>query len=294
MAYAAPSAHAHPGTPRDDEGGTLAATEVASEPRTGHPRSNFWVAILCTCAEIDRAVARLGQAGGGSAAGASAGGAGGDAGADAGAWYVSGGGASTTDIGVGAGGAAGDATGTAESLGEADSAALSELHVTVRGHLSRLREQLAYEPSCDHIILLLVLYIDERIMHRLSDAQRLRWPPLQREWLGASYGGDEFYRILDRALESAQTSSTIFEIFYYCLANGFVGRYAGRSDIIDTYLARLRERVRLPEREQRASEPTATPSGEDSTFRPLWYYLGTAVTVLAMAVLATALSGCAG
>ncbi|WP_428261499.1 DotU family type IV/VI secretion system protein [Haliangium sp.] len=175
-------------------------------------------------------------------------------------------------------------------LDEAAGASLAALHDRVRQVVGELRDALHAEPERDRVTLLLVLYLDERIMHRLSDAHRLRWPPLQREWLGTSRGGDEFYRILDRLLEDPRTASILFETFYYCLANGFVGRYAGHPDIIAGYGERLRERIAVPELSPDPASPVR-PGRLPPPFRPGWYYLGTALAMLALAVLATVLTG---
>lgn len=280
MTLAAPSAHAHPGTIGSsapagytDDGPAASAT---SEQLGAQGRSTLWTTILRTCAEIDQAVVSQVMGSGATTAGRTQGGS--QTGRMVGAMP-----SNQSSAGSGA---------SDDELDEAEVARLGELHTQVRAYLARLREDIAFESECDRIVLLLVLYVDERIMRRLSDAQRLYWPPLQREWLGASYGGDEFYRILDHLLDDARTASVLFEVFYFCLSNGFVGRYAGREDVIQGYLGRLRERIPTPEPSPESREQSSYDEATTSSFHPARYYAAAALSVIAMVVLATALSGC--
>lgn len=170
---------------------------------------------------------------------------------------------------------------------------LGALHADVRDRLDRLRAVLRAQPDGDRMMLALILFVDERIMRQLADDVRLSWPLLQVEWLGSSRGGEEFYRILDRLLEDQRTAGLLLEIFYFCLSNGFVGRYAGNPAAIEDYRRRLRARIGVPEAVSAPEREPATPEMPlPWQAHPAWYYLGTAVVMVGLVVLMTALSNC--
>lgn len=175
-------------------------------------------------------------------------------------------------------------------MGEHSLFALAE---DVRARLARLREALANEPACDQVLLVLVLYLDERIMQALPADLRLGWPMLQHEWLGTTNGGDEFYRILEGVLAMPAPPRSLLEIFYFCLNSGFVGRYAGQPSMIDAWKDRLRAAITA------TGMPLATgahPIAPDDAYlamvpRPAtWLYLGTVAIVIAVAVVLVLLS----
>lgn len=165
----------------------------------------------------------------------------------------------------------------------------------VRARILRLREELASEPARDHIVLILVLFLDERVMQMLPEDLCLSWPMLQREWLGSTHGGDELYRILEHVLAMAEPPLALLEVFYFCLNSGFVGRYAGQPALIEAWKERLR--MAIAARDQAAQEGTGysdEPSDQvylsQAPRSPAWMYLGALLLVAALAVVLVALS----
>jgi type IV/VI secretion system ImpK/VasF family protein len=165
----------------------------------------------------------------------------------------------------------------------------------VRARILRLREELAGEPARDHIVLVLVLFLDERIMQMLPEDLCLSWPMLQREWLGSTHGGDELYRILEHVLAMAEPPPALLEVFYFCLNSGFMGRHAGQPALIEAWKDRLR--MTIAARDQAAQAGASDPdesSGQgylsQAPRSPAWMYLGALSLVAALAVLLLVLS----
>lgn len=165
----------------------------------------------------------------------------------------------------------------------------------VRARILRLREELAGEPARDHIVLVLVLFLDERVMQMLPEDLCLSWPMLQREWLGSTHGGDELYRILEHVLAMAEPPLALLEVFYFCLNSGFMGRHAGQPALIEAWKDRLR--MAIAARDQAAQAGSGNPddsSGQaylsQAPRSPAWMYLGALFLVAALAVLLLVLS----
>lgn len=169
--------------------------------------------------------------------------------------------------------------------------ALTALYERVRERLAALRAELAEAPAREHAMLALVIALDERIMHGMPEELGLSWPLLQTEWLGSADGGDAFYRIIDTVEGDPSTPSFLFEVFYFCLSQGFVGRYIGQPDAIEGYQQRLRARIVVPE---------ATPPGPGAPVTrravrvrsPAWYYLGSILMVVLLTAMLVSISNC--
>lgn len=181
---------------------------------------------------------------------------------------------------------------TVKQLPTAAHMALLDLHEHMRERLQTLRAELAGHADSERMMLILVFYFDERVMRQLPDSARLRWIPLQREWLGSSHGGEKFYEILDKLLQDHKTRSIVFELFYYCLRNGFVGQYAGNPDAIETYKKYLVSRIDVPPVAERRADSTIAHSPLPQTWHPAWYYLLTLVAIVFMIALMTLATNC--
>lgn len=170
---------------------------------------------------------------------------------------------------------------------------LHALREETRAYLDGLRDQMSNVPEIERLMLALILYFDERIMGQLPDTSRHRWEPLQIDWIGSSHGGIEFYRILDRLAQDAQTPAILFEVFYYCLNNGFVGRYGGNQDGVEAYKRYLRSRIAPPTPDVASARDTPARPGPLPVQRhPAWYYLGTAIIIIVITLSMTALTNC--
>jgi type IV/VI secretion system ImpK/VasF family protein len=150
---------------------------------------------------------------------------------------------------------------------------LQRLHHDVHGRVEALRAVLAREPGGEQAMLALVLYVDERVMDQLPEFLATSWPLLQTRLTGRKTGGSDFFRLIDRMLEAEPPPELVFEVYFFCLANGFQGQYADDLAALERYQQRLRERIVAPEPQRQPRElavPSASPRPIRST---VLYYL---------------------
>jgi type VI secretion system protein ImpK len=158
-----------------------------------------------------------------------------------------------------------------------DPTILAKLNAELRTKLDALRDNLNRELTENETYLVmfpLVLLCDEMVMCRLSKAQQTSWSLLQSELFQINYGGDVFYDFVDERLDKPDTPPIVFEVLYFCLAAGFVGKFGESGSKVQRYrtllseqlaastapLAERKRRRRLPrtERGDRASRRTPT------------------------------------
>ncbi len=123
---------------------------------------------------------------------------------------------------------------------------LQRLHGELRSKLDTLRDQLHRELTENETYLVmfpLVLLCDEMVMIRLPKAQQTSWPLLQSELFQINYGGDVFYDFVDERLDKPDTPSMVFEVLYFCLAAGFVGKFGESSGKVQRYRTLLAEQL---------------------------------------------------
>jgi type VI protein secretion system component VasF len=129
----------------------------------------------------------------------------------------------------------------------ATGADLVEVRARVRKRLQWLRAELAAaltEHEVHYVLLPLVIYTDE-LMTSITRGQALRWEPLQSELYEIDNGGELFFTILEDHLRKSETHPLIFQMFYFCLSDGFVGMCENDGRKLDEYKARLAERIPL-------------------------------------------------
>ncbi len=131
-------------------------------------------------------------------------------------------------------------------INESELHTLYDLQARVQQRLGGLSDALSLERGRDDAMKALSIDFDERIMERLPDFMRPSWPLVQTSRTGSITGGEDFYRAIDYLRATAGTPSFVFEVYYFCLANGFVGRYANDLDNIEEYRQRLRELITVP------------------------------------------------
>jgi len=161
---------------------------------------------------------------------------------------------------------------------------LADLNRRVRERVVELGKALAQEAGCDDAIKALVIYLDERIMTRLPDYLSLSWPLLQIAYTRSTTGGDDFYRFAGELRAQPSTPSFVFEVYYFCLENGFVGRYANDLVAIERYQQWLREAIDLP---RVSNETTDTAETSTHVVKPVPAWMAYAISLGAV-VLVTA------
>lgn len=127
-----------------------------------------------------------------------------------------------------------------------DPGTLSRLQTELRSKLEALRENLNRELTENETYLVmfpLVLLCDEMVMSRLAKQQQTSWSLLQSELFQINYGGDVFYDFVDERLDKHDTPPMVFEVLYFCLAAGFVGKFGESSGKVQRYRTLLSEQI---------------------------------------------------
>jgi type IV/VI secretion system ImpK/VasF family protein len=141
---------------------------------------------------------------------------------------------------------------------------LVELRSRLRKRLSWLKSRLAEalsEHDVYYTLFPVVVYTDE-LVNAIAPTAVARWEPLQSELYDLSNGGEVFYSVLEERLRQEETHPLVFEVFYFCLSDGFTGAYQADPRKIDEMKVRLSERIRPkpiePDPDTRKEAPPVT------------------------------------
>lgn len=149
------------------------------------------------------------------------------------------------------------------------------LKAKVRDRLHLLKNALAstYSEEETHAILFpLVVYFDELVRFVSKDVA-IRWETLQGEIYNTESGGEQFYEYL----EQIKSPPLAVEVYYYCLHDGFEGRYADDPARIDDYKKQLEARLQLVPIATEA--PRAEPPPPELVKFPFLYYLAAVAAI---------------
>ena len=149
-----------------------------------------------------------------------------------------------------------------------------KLRSNIRTQLELLKSKLSEKLTEREVYLVLfpiVVYFDEMVMYGLLSQQHSAWRPLQKELFQIDNGGEVFYDTVDDIIRKPQTLPFVYEIFYYCLSDGFKGKYEGNVVKINDYKKLLRDKIPLPERMDQEEKGEGLQGIERARF-PFWYY----------------------
>lgn len=175
------------------------------------------------------------------------------------------------------------------SLREADSPAavaridLVELRGKLRTQLEHLRAIITTEHSerdAYFVLFPLTAHCDELVKKVILDISHLSWPPLQQELYQVEDAGDLFYELLDNALGKPETLPLVYQVYYFCLNDGFCGRHGVNPDRLADYLERLRSHITLPAIEDTSPNLLPAPPKWLHFRIPNRVYYGSAVFLL--------------
>ncbi|HZS39321.1 MAG TPA: DotU family type IV/VI secretion system protein [Polyangia bacterium] len=124
--------------------------------------------------------------------------------------------------------------------------ALAALHARARELLARLTARLSHHltsAEIKEVLFVLGIVLDEKIQRRLAPAEEHKWPLLQRSLFGVHDGGDLFYDLIDDRLRRVDASPLLFELCYFCLDDGFVGRHNRDPQKLASYRRKLAARI---------------------------------------------------
>lgn len=161
---------------------------------------------------------------------------------------------------------------------------LIDLRKRLRVKLDFLRSQLAVqlnEREIYYVLFPIVIYLDEIIQAKMLPGERVEWIPLQKEIYEIDTGGDLFYTVLDDLLRKPDTYPFIYEVFYFCLSDGFVGRHEGNLVTLNNYKEKLGARIEVTKLDEyREEPPMLEPVKVDRN--PLWYYVLALALIVAL------------
>jgi type VI protein secretion system component VasF len=152
----------------------------------------------------------------------------------------------------------------------------------VRAQLDLLRSRLSMTLSERDVYLVLfpiVAYCDESVQTRFLKEHRLSWPPLQGELFQIQDAGEVFYETADDLLMKPNTLPFIYEIFFFCLKSGFLGRYENNPTKRSEYFERLQMKIPIASPQIEPAEPAAF-IGLNRAPSPYWLYVGTGLVLM--------------
>jgi len=175
-------------------------------------------------------------------------------------------------------------TGGNHLVGQDDGADPIQLRAEVRELLvslkARLNEHLT-EREVYYCLFPLTIHFDEMVLRSL-DAKVQRWAPLQKELFDIDNGGELFFGAIDALLQRDETLPLIFEVFLFCLQNGFRGTYVHANSRLDEYTSRLKSRItkldHQPVHHRRRRRRSSDQDGIELIDFP-WRYYGWSVGV---------------
>jgi type IV/VI secretion system ImpK/VasF family protein len=155
---------------------------------------------------------------------------------------------------------------------------LVKLREGVRRTLVSLKKEIS-QTLTDHevyyVLIPIVIYCDELVLSVTKGAVT-RWEPLQSELFNIENGGELFYWSMEERFRQVETHPLVFEVFYFCLNDGFLGMHQADLRKIEEYKERLRKRIPV--------QPAAVGPRKDRAAPKLvkfpWRYYAAAVGVV--------------
>jgi type VI protein secretion system component VasF len=163
-----------------------------------------------------------------------------------------------------------------------ESVNLVELRARLRLRLDHLRALLAErhsERDAYFVLFPLVAHYDELVKTLILDLNHMQWPPIQQELYQVADAGDLFFETLDSVLGKPETLPLVYEMYYFCLEDGFLGRHGGNPDKIADYRRKLRERIHPPALDALPPQRPGPP-GRMPLRLPNYAYYGAAAALL--------------
>ena len=136
-----------------------------------------------------------------------------------------------------------------------------EAHADLLDNIENCKEKLRpliKEKELDYVTSALIFHCDETILtktlnrlfaeidcscskqaHAPMFMFKSKWPTLQMSMLQCRDGGERFFNSLDEISLAPTDYILAVEVYYFCLKQGFVGRYLDSQHTIDKYKAKL-------------------------------------------------------
>lgn len=174
-----------------------------------------------------------------------------------------------------------------EQQADLSTADLLALRSKLRGHLEALRSEITEhysERDAYYVLFPLTAHCDELVKKRVLDTPELDWPPLQQELYQVDDAGDLFFELLDNSLSKPETLYLVYEVYYFCLRDGFCGRYIANPERIHDYLEKLAGHIRLKPLAEDSTPPQAPARRAFFRIPNYFYYCSAGVLLLLLYV----------
>jgi len=159
---------------------------------------------------------------------------------------------------------------------------LVAVRAKIRSRLDQLKAALAEsltEREGYLVLFAVVVSLDEVVNNRLAQGQGAAWPSLQKELFRIDDGGSVFYDTIDDLYRKPDTLPFIYETFYYCLSEGFRGKYAENLTKVNEYKHKLEEKIPVPKIEK-VEDVNAAPDLIRIDEIPFSYYAAAAAVLV--------------
>lgn len=112
------------------------------------------------------------------------------------------------------------------------------------------------------ILFALVAHCDEIAQLHVQHFKNTGWEPLQLQLFQIDNAGDIFFQQMDAFLYRNDIPESVYEIYFFCMKNGFQGRYIAMNDKINYYMdsAKARISVKLINLDSRIETQDVVPS----------------------------------
>ncbi|HEY5259014.1 MAG TPA: DotU family type IV/VI secretion system protein [Rhabdochlamydiaceae bacterium] len=163
----------------------------------------------------------------------------------------------------------------------------------VRDNINRIIDQMrvSFEQVIDkqyasQVLFAVVAYFDEQIQSHLLEKGQANWVPLQKDFYGAYNAGVLFYDTIDKLVEDKQVPEIVYEVFYFILKKGFLGKYRDSKTHINKYMEILKEKISVEVPQQMVKDTSMAMYQNKLKIKPRHYYTAAgAVSVLILGIL---------
>ena len=121
----------------------------------------------------------------------------------------------------------------------------------------------------------------------VTPAEQAKWPLLQRELFDVLHGGQVFFDFVDERLHMPDTPQLVIDVLFFCLSDGFAGKFRDDPSRLEQYKRQLSERIphpTLPQvaRKRRAKEEAESQPAPPPPIRAVWLYVSAAAVILVL------------
>ena len=143
-------------------------------------------------------------------------------------------------------------------------------------HIHDTSSLLLTESDAYYVVFALTVHCDELAQKYSGNIDN--WHSLQYQLYKTTNGGDMFFGYLDAILGRNDINSTVYEVYYFCLSDGFSGKYMENLSRLSSYRDEARSRISTHILE---SSPISDDKQKQALRRiPAWSYYAIAAAVV--------------